>query len=92
MKLSGDIDSRIASQVCLVFAFKVFVARIDVPSLSFLFRLDVALFTIMRFGVAFAFHFQYLPFFAVFRFRPRLMPANMGMVAPRRKGEATVFF
>jgi hypothetical protein len=39
------------------------MARIDVPSLSFLFRLNVALFAAMGLGLALAFHFWIPPFF-----------------------------
>jgi hypothetical protein len=39
------------------------MARIDVPSLSFLFGLNVAVFAAMGLGVALAFHFWVPPFF-----------------------------
>jgi hypothetical protein len=66
--LPGDIDSGVASQVGLVFALEIVVARIDVPSFSFLFRLNVALFAAMGLGVALVFHFWIPPFFLGRRF------------------------
>jgi hypothetical protein len=94
MRLSGDIDSGVASQVGLVFALEIVMARIDVPSLSFLFGLDVALFAAMGLGVALAFHFRIPPFFfnAAFRFRPHWMPENMGMHLLWRKGQWSFLF
>jgi hypothetical protein len=62
-RLPGDIDSGVASQIGLVFALEIVMARIDVPSLSFLFRLNVALFAAMGLGLTLAFHFWIPPFF-----------------------------
>jgi hypothetical protein len=53
---AGDIDPGIASQIGLVLALEVLMAGIDVPAFSFLVGLDIALFAIIGFGVALAFH------------------------------------
>jgi len=47
MRLSGHIDTGVASQVGLVFALEVLVAGIDVPFFPFLIGLNIALFTII---------------------------------------------
>jgi hypothetical protein len=91
-RLPGDIDSGIASQVGLVVALEIVMARIDVPSLSFLFGLNVALFALMGLGLALALHFGIPPFFiAAFRFRPDLIPGKMGMLLLWRKGRCSIF-
>jgi hypothetical protein len=45
--LTGDIHTRVASQVGLVFTLEVLVPGIDVSAVSFLIGLDVVMFTII---------------------------------------------
>ena len=41
MRLSGHIDSGVASQIAFVLALEILVARIDVPAFSIFVRLDI---------------------------------------------------
>jgi len=45
MRLSGDIDPRVASQTGLVFTFEILAPGVDVTAVSFFIGLDITIFT-----------------------------------------------
>jgi hypothetical protein len=47
MRLSGDVDPGVTSQVGLVLALEVFAPGVDVTSISFLIGLTIIIFTIL---------------------------------------------
>jgi len=47
MRLSGDIDSRIASQTGLFFTLEILAPGVDVTAISFLIGLYVIIFTFL---------------------------------------------
>jgi len=47
MRLSGDIDPRVASQIGLFFTFEILAPGVDVTAVSFLIGLNIIIFTIL---------------------------------------------